>query len=77
MTSIRNVRGGITIDPSTHMRICIMCVPTYVANSPTVIISLKDLKTQRGKSPILELEGLDSSWSSNNNFEQTSQLLWA
>lgn len=44
MISIRNVRGGIIIDFSIYMRICIMCVFVYVVNLLIVIISLKDLK---------------------------------
>lgn len=79
MTNIRNKGRDIIIDLDTHTCIYVsMCVPTIcgeLTNCYNKFERLEDPK--RWKSAILDLKGLGSGCSSNNNFERAFQLLWA
>lgn len=69
MTNIKNEREDISVDPGTHICICVhVCAHTggKLTNYPKFE---RTFKTQIGERAILEFEGLGSSYSSDNNFE--------
>lgn len=76
ITSIRKERGDINIDPAMHICICAhVCAHIFgkLTNCYNKGKRLENLKTRKGS--ILQLEGLGSSYGSDNNFKQVYKLL--
>lgn len=71
MTNIRTKRRDIIIGLDTHIRIYVpMCVPTICGELTICYNKFERCKDpKRWKGAILDLRGLGSGCSSNNNFE--------